>query len=73
MSLVKIPVVMVKGDFVEKYYDDYTLTEIDGFNPNRVLSVCSKRYKTHKNKHFKFASQVDIEAYSILKELSQRR
>lgn len=73
MPRKKIPVVMLKGDSVEKYYDDYLLTEKDGFKPNRVLEVCSKRYKTHKNKRFNFASKSDIEAYKILKGCLKRR
>ncbi len=69
---LNIPVVMFKGQWVKKYYCDYRLTQVDGFNPERVIRVCDGINKTHKNECFRFANRTEINAYEIFKEVFTR-
>ena len=70
--LFDIPVVLVSGNYVKKYYPSAYATIQDRYNPYSVLKVCAHAQKQHKGKVFRFASDCDIFAYKLLKELSQK-
>ena len=63
------PVVIVSGNTVQRYYTSARATLQDGFEPYKVLKVCTHSQKTHKGKRFRFASESDIAAYKIMREV----
>ena len=71
-NLFNRPVVEVSGNTVKKYYTSIFATMQDGFDPYKVALVCAHGQKTHKSKTFRFASETDIVAYEILKNLNRK-
>lgn len=70
-NLFNRPVVVVSGNTVKRYYTSINATLQDGFDPYKVALVCVHGQKTHKGKVFRFASEMDIVAYEILKDLNK--
>lgn len=70
-NVSNIPVVMVTGNNVTKYYTNVYATIRDGFDPYRVLKVCAHAQKTHRGKIFRYASEADTLAYEILTGLKR--
>ena len=71
--IFNIPIVLVSGNYVKKYYTSAYATIQDKFNPYNVLKVCAYAQKKHKGQTFRFASDCDVLAYESLQELSQTR
>lgn len=46
------PVVMVSGNTAQRYYTSARATAQDGFDPYRVLKVCTHSQKSIKEKGF---------------------
>ena len=63
------PVVMVSGNTVQRYYTSARATAQNGFDPYRVLKVCTHSQKKHKGKRFRYASEFETAAYEIMMEV----
>lgn len=72
INVFKRPVVIISGNYVKKYYTSIDATTQDGFNPLKVALVCTHTQKTHKGKIFRFASDIDICAYEVIKNLCSK-
>lgn len=66
------PVVIISGNSVTRYYTSVRATLQDGFDPYKVVLVCTHSQKTHKGKTFRFASEADIVAIKILNDLFRK-
>lgn len=71
-SVFDRPVVLAQGRYVKRFYNNALLTAQDGFDPWKVIMVCGNIQRTHKGEVFRFASELDIAAAEILKEVVQR-
>ena len=68
-----LPIVLVRGQNVVKFYPNAYETKADGFSPLAVVLVCVGARKTHKGKHFCFASKTDIVQYDKPSKITERR
>lgn len=66
------PIVLIHGQDVQRFYGNALATMQDGFNPRKVIMVCQGIQKKHKGKSFCFASDLDVIAADILREISER-